>query len=94
MCASLAIYCRKSLLTAAIVAVLTHSAIADTTGTADDESTWTGDAIVVTALAPTGALTVETDPKQPRQPVPASDGTDYLKTIPGFAVLRNGGTNG
>jgi iron complex outermembrane recepter protein len=26
--------------------------------------------------------------------VPASDGTDYLKTIPGFAAIRNGGTNG
>ncbi|WP_243677168.1 TonB-dependent receptor plug domain-containing protein [Sodalis glossinidius] len=33
-------------------------------------------------------------PKIPRQPVPASDGADYLKTIPGFAVVRNGGTNG
>lgn len=94
MRASLATCLRRSQLTAAIVAVLVHSAIAGTTGTADDESTWTGDAIVVTALAPTGALTVETDPKQPRQPVPASDGADYLKTIPGFAVLRNGGTNG
>ena len=38
-------------------------------------------------------LTFITNPKTPRQPLPASDGTDYLKTIPGSAI-RNGGTNG
>lgn len=85
---------RRALLAAAVVAVLAQPAAAELTDTDDDASTWTGDAIVVTAVAPSGALTVETDPKQPRQPVPASDGADYLKTIPGFAVLRNGGTNG
>src|SRR5690606_6331537 len=40
------------------------------------------------------AATFTTDPKLPRQPVPASDGADYLKTIPGFSTLRSGGTNG
>lgn len=49
---------------------------------------------VITAVAPSSPLTVITDPKDPRQPVPASDGGDYLKTIPGFALIRNGGTNG
>ena len=52
------------------------------------------DAIVVTAQAPGTGVTTELDPKLPRQPVPASDGADYLKTIPGFTALRNGGTNG
>ena len=52
------------------------------------------DAMVVTAAAPSAALTFVTDPRQPRQPVPASDGADYLKTIPGFGVIRGGGTNG
>lgn len=52
------------------------------------------DAIVVTDSAPRAALTWQTDPRLPRQPVPASDGADYLKTIPGFAALRNGGSNG
>ena len=51
------------------------------------------DAVVVTA-APIAALTFAIDTKLPRQPVPASDGADYLKTIPGFSALRNGGTNG
>ncbi|MEN1939695.1 TonB-dependent copper receptor [Luteimonas sp. MJ246] len=52
------------------------------------------DALVVTAAAPVSALTWETSPKLPRQPVPASDGADYLKTIPGFTAVRNGGSNG
>lgn len=52
------------------------------------------DAIVVTALAPVSPLQFEASPKIPRQPVPASDGADYLKTIPGFSAVRNGGTNG
>ncbi|MBU9184384.1 TonB-dependent copper receptor [Burkholderia multivorans] len=39
-------------------------------------------------------LVVVTDPKAPRQPLPASDGADYLKTIPGFTSIRSGGTNG
>ena len=48
---------------------------------------------VITAIAPSSPLTIVTNPKDPRQPVPASDGGDYLKTIPGFALIRNGGTN-
>ncbi len=51
------------------------------------------DAVIVTA-APVASLTYAVDPKLPRQPVPASDGADYLKTIAGFSVLRSGGTNG
>ncbi|MCO8589223.1 TonB-dependent copper receptor [Burkholderia multivorans] len=39
-------------------------------------------------------LVIVTDPKAPRQPLPASDGADYLKTIPGFTSIRSGGTNG
>lgn len=49
--------------------------------------------LVVTTVAPQSPLTVVTDPRQPRQPVPASDGADYLKTIPGFSAVRNGGVN-
>ncbi|MBV4470272.1 TonB-dependent copper receptor [Pseudomonas siliginis] len=49
---------------------------------------------VITAVATSSPLTIVTNPKDPRQPVPASDGGDYLKTIPGFALVRNGGTNG
>ncbi|WP_084187453.1 TonB-dependent copper receptor [Andreprevotia chitinilytica] len=52
------------------------------------------DPVIVTAARQTAPLTVVTDPKKPRQPVPASDGADYLKTIPGFSSIRNGGSNG
>ena len=51
-------------------------------------------AIVATTVNPQSPLNYVTSPKIPRQPIPASDGTDYLKTIPGFTALRNGGTNG
>jgi iron complex outermembrane receptor protein len=50
--------------------------------------------VVVTAPPATAPLTVETDPRQPHQPVPAHDGADYLKAIPGFSVIRKGGTDG
>ncbi|QRX82580.1 TonB-dependent copper receptor [Glaciimonas sp. PAMC28666] len=50
--------------------------------------------VVVTAPQMSAPLTVVTDPKAPRQPVPAHDGADYLKTIPGFSVVRKGGTDG
>lgn len=52
------------------------------------------DTIIVTGVAPSAPLTYVTDPKQPRQPLPASDATDYLTTIPGFSSIRNGGSNG
>ncbi|MCC8422845.1 TonB-dependent copper receptor [Photorhabdus temperata subsp. temperata] len=55
----------------------------------------TNDGDVITVTAPLySPLTIVTSPKTPRQPVPASDGSDYLKTIPGFSQIRNGGTNG
>ncbi len=56
--------------------------------------TATLDEVVVTAPAMEQPLVVETDPRKPRQPVPAHDGADYLKTIPGFNVVRKGGTDG
>lgn len=49
---------------------------------------------VVTGVAQQSPGVVVTDPKLPRQPVPASDGADYLKTIPGFSAVRSGGVNG
>jgi iron complex outermembrane recepter protein len=48
---------------------------------------------VVTAVQQRSPLTVVADPKDPRQPVPASDAADYLKTIPGFSAIRSGGSN-
>ncbi|SQI43419.1 Colicin I receptor precursor [Leminorella richardii] len=52
------------------------------------------DTVMVVTAPVVSPLEVVTSPKTPRQPVPASDGSDYLKTIPGFSQIRNGGTNG
>ena len=51
--------------------------------------------IVVTSQQGSDAngLIVIADPKQPIQPVPASDGADYLQSIMGFSAIKNGGTN-
>lgn len=50
--------------------------------------------MVITGVPMNDPLTLTTDPKSPRQPLPAQDGADYLKTIPGFSVIRKGGTSG
>ncbi|WP_193074407.1 TonB-dependent copper receptor [Pseudomonas sp. FME51] len=48
---------------------------------------------VITAVQQDSPLTIITNPKQARQPIPASDAADYLKTIPGFSAVRGGGSN-
>ena len=53
--------------------------------------------IVATAIQGNDAngLIVRADPKQPTQPIPASDGADYLQSIVGFNSVNSGaGTNG
>lgn len=50
--------------------------------------------LVVTGVRMDEPLNLSTDPKAPRQPLPAADGADYLKTIPGFSVIRKGGADG
>lgn len=50
--------------------------------------------VVVTAASMEEPLVVSTDPRKPRQPIPAHDGAEYMKTIPGFSVIRKGGTDG
>ena len=68
-------------------AILANTAVADEHAAHSNELS----PLVITAIAPSSPLTIVTNPKDPRQPVPASDGGDYLKTIPGFALIRNGG---
>ena len=75
-------------------ALLAPAALAAETVDAHDAHANELSPLVITAIAPSSPLTIVTNPKDPRQPVPASDGGDYLKTIPGFALIRNGGTNG
>jgi len=58
----------------AVAVALAMSSMAQAAGTLDE--------VVVTAPQSAEPLTVKTNPKKPRQPVPAHDGADYLKTIP------------
>ena len=51
-------------------------------------------AVIVSAQPEGSALVIQTDPKQARQPIPAMDGADILRTISGFGVVRKGGADG
>jgi iron complex outermembrane receptor protein len=51
-------------------------------------------ALSVIAHAGARPLSVELDPKAPAQPIPAQDGAEVLRAIPGFNVIRKGGTDG
>ncbi|GAB4302306.1 MAG: TonB-dependent copper receptor [Thiohalomonadaceae bacterium] len=78
---------QRRMLTLAVLCAIHQTALAE------EEAVSLG-SVVVTAPAMEEPLTVVTDPKAPRQPLPAHDGADYLKTIPGFNVIRKGGTDG
>jgi len=59
-----------------------------------EDATYSLDEVVVTAPAMSEPLTVVNDPKTPQQPLPANDGAAFLKNIPGFSMIRKGGTDG
>ncbi|MBE2216206.1 MAG: TonB-dependent copper receptor [Opitutaceae bacterium] len=50
--------------------------------------------LVVTGASSEQPLIVTLDPRAPAQPMPAQDGADVLKAVPGFSVIRKGGTDG
>ncbi|BDU71856.1 TonB-dependent copper receptor [Mesoterricola silvestris] len=50
--------------------------------------------VEVTAPLPSEPLVTVLDPRGARQPVPAQDGADGLRTVPGFSVVRKGGSDG
>ncbi len=80
---------RTKALTIAVLAGLAQSGLA-----AEDSGRVSVEELVVTGVRMDTPLNLSTDPKAPRQPLPASDGADYLKTIPGFSVIRKGGADG
>lgn len=77
----------KRLLSLAVLAAIQHAAFAA-------EGHQHAEEMVVTGVRSHTPLQLVTDAKRPRQPLPAHDGADYLKTIPGFSVIRKGGTDG
>lgn len=50
--------------------------------------------IIVVGEAMEQPLVVVANPKQIRQPLPAHDAADYLKSIAGFSTIRKGGASG
>jgi iron complex outermembrane receptor protein len=50
--------------------------------------------VVVTAPRMAAPLQVPFDPRAAQQPSPAHDGAAFLKTVPGMALIRKGGTGG
>lgn len=50
--------------------------------------------VLISAQSSRAPLVTEIDAKAPTQPIPAQDGADYLKSVPGFSVIRKGGTDG
>lgn len=59
-------------------ALLSNSAVAE----AENQSQFSEHSVMIVTAPVDSPLTISTSPKTPRQPVPASDGSDYLKTIP------------
>src|SRR5690554_2199150 len=83
---------RRRALPVAMLALLAGSALGDEHrhhGTAQLELP----PRVITQVLQETPLTITANPKEARQPIPASDGADYLKTIPGFSAVRGGGSN-
>ena len=69
------------------VAVLVVTAITSTSTFAKEEekqSSISNSSVMIVTAPVDSPLMISTSPKTPRQPVPASDGSDYLKTIPAF----------
>jgi iron complex outermembrane receptor protein len=50
--------------------------------------------VVVTASPSERPLTVTLDPRAAAQPIPAQDGAEALRAVPGFTTIRKGGTDG
>ncbi|EKT65100.1 TonB-dependent copper receptor [Providencia burhodogranariea] len=78
------------------ITIFVATALISNTALANEEnqSKFSDSSVMIVTAPVDSPLTITTSPKTPRQPVPASDGSDYLKTIPGFSQIRNGGTNG
>jgi iron complex outermembrane recepter protein len=52
------------------------------------------DPFVTTSAWEQKPLTIDLDARSAVQPMPAQDGADFLKHVPGFSVVRKGGTDG
>ncbi|MRJ42184.1 MULTISPECIES: TonB-dependent copper receptor [Idiomarina] len=77
---------------ALFMATLATAAIANEP--TQDETDKDLERIIITGVKPLNSIELAKDTKAPQQPIPAHDGADYLKSIPGFSIIRKGGTSG
>jgi iron complex outermembrane receptor protein len=61
---------------------------------ADDAAPVQLNEVIVTAPRMEEPMVIQTDPRDPRSPIPPADGAGYLKNIPGFNVVRQGYVDG
>ncbi|WP_371316366.1 TonB-dependent copper receptor [Shewanella sp. NIFS-20-20] len=85
----------KLILSSAIASVLTGMSMTSVAQPLDcDSPQGCDERMVVKGELMRQPLTVVTDPKKPRLPLPSYDGAGFLKTIPGFSINRKGGGGG
>lgn len=72
---------KKTLISAALCTAFSHFAYSEDAG----------DIEKILVIAPIQTpLDIKTDPKLPRQPLPAQDGSDLLSSISGFSLIKKG----
>lgn len=76
---------------APVAALVVSAVISESTAAKNEanQSLITDSSVMIVTAPVDSPLTITTSPKTPRQPVPASDGSDYLKTIPGFSGITS-----
>ena len=87
---------------AAAICVVFYSGTASASSEVQQNSNSTKQAVSLAPIVATAhqgndanGLIVRADPKQPIQPIPATDGADYLQSVVGFSAVNSGaGTNG
>jgi len=77
-----------------LATALTAVAQSDYNASDSDELEVLAPLVVTSVRAQLKPLTVISSTQTPVQPIPAQDGADTLKAIPGFSVGRKGGTGG
>ena len=85
--------CARRALASTVVSILVGASASAGEESGKTEVDWLRE-VIVTAPRMQLPLLLELDAKAPRQPLPAHDGADYLKTVSGFSVIRKAGTDG
>jgi len=83
----------NSIFRSLIISALLPAAVFSVTAVSDEQPI-SLPPFVVTSQQTTAPLVVTADTRVPAQPIPAQDGADILKSVPGFSIIRKGGVDG